>query len=98
MTWIALGWDRVATLKRLNVFFKKSLKKVKVMTWLLGDLTWLFLKKMTFGTSLVESIILAAYESDRSLLMDIIKYCALTYDAWSSRTADSYTTKCCKKI
>jgi hypothetical protein len=37
----------------------------------------------------------AAYESDRSLLMEnlkMIKYCALTSDAWSSRTADSYTT------
>jgi hypothetical protein len=35
------------------------------------------------------------YESDRSLLMEslkMIKYCALTSDAWSSRTADSYTT------
>jgi hypothetical protein len=32
-------------------FFNFS-KKVKVMTWLLGDLAWLFLKKMTFCASL----------------------------------------------
>jgi hypothetical protein len=51
---------KVMTLTFLE-FWKKSkswlwlfwnFEKSQVMTWLLDDLTWLFLKKMTFGASL----------------------------------------------
>ncbi len=37
--------------------FFSNFQKSQVMTWLLDDLTWLFLKKLTFGASLALSII-----------------------------------------
>ncbi len=50
-------------------------------------------KRLEKWSSSYEVTVYATYESDRSLLMvnlKMIKYCALTSDAWSSRTADSF--------
>ncbi len=43
--------------------------------------------------SIESTLVYASYERDRSLLMvnlKMIKYCALTFDACSSRTANSF--------
>ena len=53
MTLTLLGfWKKSKSWLWLFCFFQKS----QVMTWLLDDLTWLFLKKMTFGASLLLSL------------------------------------------
>ena len=54
----------------MTLTFFGFFKKVKFMTWLLGDLTWHFLKKMTFGASLHETL---CFSSHREL------FCATSY-------------------